>query len=233
MLVNPAIIALLPILIGERTTLEVVSIVVTLIICQLFGFLLSSKTRHQYKSMQGLINQDGLTGALNRRAFDERVEYLHDFSLRHYYKRETTSSMIMLDIDDFKAINDSYDHQEGDQILINITKLIKKNIRSIDQLYRYGGEEFVVISNGSDTLKAAELAEKLRLILESSNISDCTKVTASFGIAELQRNEPVSRWIDRADKAMYRAKRAGKNRVFIANFDRKEDDGIIVNSVKA
>jgi len=217
-LVTSTITALLPILIEEKTTVEVISIIVTLVICQLFGYLLSRKIRQQYAILQELINKDGLTGALNRRAFDERIHFLHSFSLRHKKKQEAVSSLIMFDIDDFKAINDEFGHQEGDQILINLTKVLKRSIRGIDQLYRYGGEEFVVIANGADTFKATELAEKLRKILETSSISNYTKVTASFGVAELQGLESPVRWIDRADKAMYRAKRAGKNKVCIANY---------------
>jgi len=123
----------------------------------------------------------------------------------------------MFDIDNFKTINDEFGHQEGDQILINLAKVLKRSIRGTDQLYRYGGEEFIVIANGAGILKASELAEKLRQILDTSNISNSAKVTASFGVAELQKHESTARWIDRADKAMYRAKRAGKNRVCIAN----------------
>ena len=224
-IVTPAIIALLPILIKEKTTVEVISIVVTLIICQVFGFLLSRKIRQQYKIMEELANQDGLTGALNRRAFDERIQFLHNFSFRHKKEQESKASLILFDIDGFKAINDQYGHQEGDRILINLTNLFKNKIRGIDQLYRFGGEEFVVIANGANALNASELAEKMRFILESTKISEMTAVTASFGVAELQTNEKHNRWIERADKAMYRAKRAGKNRVFIANFDSvKEQD---------
>lgn len=223
-LVTPTMIALMPLLIREKTTIEVISIVVTLIICQLFGFLLSRKIRQQYVALQELVNQDGLTGALNRRAFDERIHFLHTFSLRHKKKQESTSSIIIFDIDNFKSINDTYGHQEGDQILINLSKIFKLNIRSTDQLYRYGGEEFVVIANGADTMKASELAEKLRKTLETSSISNQTKVTASFGVAELRGFESPARWVDRADKAMYRAKRAGKNKVCIANYKANENE---------
>lgn len=222
-IVTPATIALLPILIQEKSTVEVLSIVVTLIICQLFGYLLSRKIRQQYKIMEELANQDGLTGALNRRAFDERIQFLHNFSFRHKTETEAKASLILFDIDGFKAINDEFGHQEGDRILINLTHLFKNKIRGIDQLYRFGGEEFIVIANGANALNASELAEKMRLILESTKISDLTQVTASFGVAELDKNEKPNKWIERADKAMYRAKRAGKNRVFIANIDSKTE----------
>ena len=114
-------------------------------------------------------------------------------------------------------------HQEGDQILIELCCTVNDNIRSIDQLYRYGGEEFAVIANGADAFKATELAEKIRSTLENSEISKHTKVTASFGVAEMHKLEPTQQWVERADKAMYRAKRAGKNRVFIANYDANQN----------
>ena len=218
-LVTIASIALIPLLVQQKTTIEVISIVITMVICQLFGFLLSKKIRQQYLIMEELANQDGLTGASNRRAFEERIEFLHNFSARHKRGSESTVSLIIFDIDNFKMINDEYGHLEGDSILIKLTELFKTKIRGIDQLYRYGGEEFVVIANGADTLKATELAEKMRILLEESDISEHTKVTASFGVAELQKHEKPHRWIERADNAMYRAKRAGRNRVFMANFD--------------
>ncbi len=216
-LVTPTMIALLPLLIREKTTVEVITIVVTLIICQLFGYLLSRKIRQQYAVLEELVNKDGLTGALNRRAFDEQINFLHDLSLQHKKKQESTSSLIIFDIDNFKAINDRYGHLEGDQILINLTNLFKQSMHGIDQFYRFSGEEFVVIANGADKFKATEFAEKLRQILETSSISNYTKVTASFGVAELQTIENPNNWLDRAYKAMYRAKKAGKNRVCIAN----------------
>jgi len=222
-LVSTSILALLPLLIKEKTTVEVISIVVTLLICQMFGYLLSRKIREQYEIMEQLANNDGLTGALNRRAFDERIEFLYDLALRHK-NNIPSNSLILFDLDNFKQINDEFGHLEGDKILINLTHLFKNKIRGIDQLYRYGGEEFVVIANGSDALKASELAEKMRLILESTRISDVTDVTASFGVAELQKRERPKRWIQRADDAMYRAKRAGKNRVFISNFEHETND---------
>jgi len=233
LLVTPTMVALIPLLLAEKSIIEVISVIVTLVICQLFGLLLSRKIRQQYAIMQELVNQDGLTGALNRRAFDERVNFLNSFSLRHKKKQEAVSSLIMFDIDNFKHINDEFGHQEGDQVLINLTKVFKRSIRGTDQLYRYGGEEFVVIVNGADTFKATELAEKLRYILETSSISNSTKITASFGVAELQALESPTRWIDRADKAMYRAKRAGKNKVCIANYNIKDQKVTALQSATA
>lgn len=218
-LVTISMVALMPLLIREKTTIEVVSIVVTLIICQLFGFLLSKKIREQYTILEELANHDGLTGASNRRSLEERIHFLSNLSYRHNKRVESVASIIMFDIDDFKKINDNYGHMEGDNILIKLTQLVKNTIRGTDQLYRYGGEEFIIIANGADALEATEFAEKVRKTLEMSHISDLTSVTASFGVAQSQKRENPNRWLERADQAMYRAKRAGKNRVFIANHD--------------
>lgn len=218
LLVTPTMLALIPLLVEEKKPIEVFSILITLIICQLFGFLLSRKIKEQYDAMEDLVNRDGLTGASNRRAFEERINFLCDLSTRQKLKQESVVSLIILDIDNFKSINDKFGHTEGDNILRNLTTLFQNNIRAVDQFYRYGGEEFIIIANSANALKATELAEKLRSTLESSQLSELTLVTASFGVAELNKHEQPKRWIERADKAMYRAKRAGRNRVFIANF---------------
>jgi len=219
LLILTTIIALIPLLIKEKPPIEVLSILITLLICQLYGYLLSRKINEQYLMMENLVNRDGLTGASNRRALEERMYFICDLFTRQRKKQESVVSLIILDIDNFKKINDQFGHIEGDKILKNLTTLFRSNIRAVDQFYRYGGEEFVVIANGADALKATQLAEKLRIKLENSRLSELTAVTASFGVAELKRNEEPKHWVERADKAMYRAKRGGRNRVFIANFE--------------
>jgi len=231
--ISPAIIALLPLLMREKAIIEVCSIFATLIICQIIGYLLTKKIRQQYSIMESLANQDGLTSTFNRRAFDDRIHFIRNFSMRYDNKNESTASLIMFDIDNFKQINDTQGHREGDQILINLSKLFQKQIRGIDQLYRFGGEEFMIIVNGADVFKATELAERMRKILEESSVSTFTKVTASFGVAEYNHPESTSSWINRVDKAMYRAKRAGKNRVYIANTDEQASQTHALKSVNS
>lgn len=224
LLFTPAILAILPILLKHKSNVEIISIIVTFLICQVFGYILSRKNSQRFSHLEELINQDGLTGALNRRAFDDRANFLHSLALRQYRKKDAIASLILFDIDNFKTVNDEFGHIEGDQILINLTRLVKSNIRTTDELYRYGGEEFAIIANGADALKATELAEKVRITLENStSVSQVTSVTASFGVAELHRLEHPHHWIDRADKSLYRAKRAGKNRVFIANYNHHDE----------
>lgn len=219
-LVTLAMFALLPLLLLEKPLIEVNSIMVTLVICQLFGYLLSKTIRQQYQQLQELANRDGLTGALNRRAFDERVTLLHKTS--GINEVEIVASLIIFDIDNFKQMNDQFGHQEGDEILIRLTRLVRNNIREEDRLYRYGGEEFVIIVKCATARKASEIAEKIRQKIEDSHISAQTVVTASFGVAEFRKEESPSNWIDRADKALYRAKAEGKNRVFL-DFKKSND----------
>ena len=218
LLITPTIIALIPILLREKAIIETISIITTLIICQLLGYILSKRIKLlQDNVVRELGKQDDLTRILNRKALDERIYFLHKYSIRHKRQQARIASLVIFDIDNFQIINDKYGREEGDQILVKLAELLKKSTRDIDQLYRYGDDEFVIIANGSDTIKATELAEKLRSIIENSYLSSRTAVTASFGVAEQEKLESPAVWLDRADKALHRAKRAGKNRVCIAN----------------
>ena len=217
LIVVPALLALFPLMYIEKTGIEFASDIVTVIITLIFSHLVSVKIRQQKERLQNLINYDGLTGALNRRSLDDRLESLQSLYFRHKSLGTNISSVVLFDIDDFKNINDTRGHLEGDKFLINLTKHIKKMIRKTDEFYRYGGEEFVMIVNGSNLYKAGELAEKIRATIEETELLKNLTVTASFGVAEIQSLEESTNWLARADKALYRAKRAGKNRVYLAN----------------
>ncbi len=223
LMLTPTLIVLFPLMFMEKTGIQFASAIVTVIITLIFSHLVSVKIRQQNERLQNLINYDGLTGALNRRSLDDRLDLLQSLYFRHKSRGANISSVILFDIDDFKLINDTRGHLEGDKILINLTKYIKKMIRKTDEFYRYGGEEFVIIVNGSNLYKAGELAEKIRAaIADAEFITDLT-VTASFGVAEIQSLEESQNWLARADKALYRAKRAGKNRVYLANPEKVND----------
>ncbi len=223
LMVVPALIALFPLVYMEKTTIEFASAVVTVSITLLFSHVVSEKIRRQQHRLQNLINYDGLTGALNRRSLNDRLELLQSLYFRHKSRGSNISSVIIFDIDNFKSINDTRGHLEGDKILIKLTKHIKTMIRKTDEFYRYGGEEFVVIVNGSNLFKAGELAEKIRAEIQEIELTKDLKVTASFGVAEVQSLEESNNWLARADKALYRAKRAGKNRVYLANPEKIND----------
>lgn len=163
-----------------------------------------------------LATVDVLTGLLNRRALFERLDAEIERSRRY----DTSLSLAMIDLDHFKAINDSFGHAAGDAVLSSVGEIIKASIRSSDIAARYGGEEMCVVLPQTTAEGAYALAESLRQQIEESTITVDGKtitVTASIGIAAWQVNFKDARQIlVSADEALYTAKRAGRNRTMIA-----------------
>jgi diguanylate cyclase (GGDEF)-like protein len=151
---------------------------------------------------------DSLTGLWNRRAFEVVVETQQQIARRE----KRSLSLVIMDIDRFKRINDEHGHQRGDEVLKAIADLLTSQFRKVDAVCRIGGEEFVVVLNDTDLERAVELAEKLRQRLEETLLSDLP-VTASFGVAANRDDDTVRSLLSRADQALYRAKEAGRNRV--------------------
>jgi diguanylate cyclase (GGDEF)-like protein len=129
-----------------------------------------------------------------------------------FQRSSLASSLLIIDIDQFKAVNDTHGHYVGDQILIKLTKALSDNIRVSDSLYRYGGEEFVIIAENTNLEAGTVLAEKLRKVIESSIMHEDLEVTVSIGVAQLERGETKQQWIGRADQSLLKAKRDGRNR---------------------
>ena len=153
-------------------------------------------------------NFDPLTGALNRGAFLEMFDYISSVPLNY------PLGLIIFDLDDFKKINDTYGHKAGDIVLQEVAKAIRRNIRKSDLFVRWGGEEFVVLLPRTDLQGAKKVAEKLRGAIESLNIEPYgIRVTASFGVTEILPGETLDTALERADKALYKAKNLGKNKV--------------------
>ncbi len=155
---------------------------------------------------------DPLTGVNNRAAFDKSMEQEMEFSTRH--KHDLT--LMMLDIDKFKNINDNYGHTVGDAILRNFSDTIMKCLRRSDILFRYGGEEFSVLLRNTSTEGAALLAERMRkrveeMEFEYNNIK--VNATVSIGVAQMKEGDEVTGFIGRADDLLYKAKDNGRNRV--------------------
>lgn len=155
--------------------------------------------------------RDGLTGLFNHTSFFELI----DMELRLYERYGTIASLLIMDIDDFKDINDFYGHQEGDRILIELAAIIKGQTRASDICCRYGGEEFAVILPFTDARVAGEIAEKLRTAL-MRNLPNGQHLTVSLGVASCDESTTSSyALIKRADDALYQAKKNGKNQVVI------------------
>jgi len=161
------------------------------------------------KKLEALAHKDALTGINNRREL-----YHVSTTLIALSKREkSTISVVMLDIDNFKEINDTYGHDVGDEVLKNLANLIKKNIRDSDVFVRYGGEEFVLLLPNTVINQALITLEKIRTLVAGKCMTNDISITVSIGVVEFK--EDIDKSIKRADKAMYRSKATGKNRVTV------------------
>ncbi|MCP4970426.1 MAG: diguanylate cyclase [Arcobacter sp.] len=157
---------------------------------------------------------DKLTSLYNRRYIDQIL--LKKISLFEL-KSKIELSIIFIDIDDFKIINDIYGDLIGDKILIEFANVLKENIKENDILGRWGGEEFIIISDNTSLNSSILLSENIRKIIEKTKFNKIEKLTASFGIAEFKENDNISTLIQKADISLYKAKREGKNKVCTLN----------------
>ncbi len=175
----------------------------------------AAETEASYaKQMYQAVLRDALTGAYNRRYLDERLATESAFCRRH---REPLA-LLLLDLDHFKAVNDTYGHPAGDAALVQVCGVFQKMVRTEDVVGRYGGEEFAVVCRLTDEERAAVLAERLRAAVENTRIalpSGAIALTVSVGIAGIPRDgiDTVAKLVDAADDALYQAKRHGRNRV--------------------
>ncbi|MDH4285329.1 MAG: GGDEF domain-containing protein, partial [Gallionellaceae bacterium] len=162
-----------------------------------------------------LVHADQLTGALNRRGMEETLER----EIKRSERQKTPVSLALLDIDNFKQLNDTLGHQAGDRALAHLAKVIKEALRPTDAVARYGGEEFIIILPDSGLPEAVETVIRLQRELTKKffmNENQRLLITFSAGVALRGENEEAEVVIGRADQAMYRAKKSGKNRVFPA-----------------
>ncbi len=152
------------------------------------------------KKLEELSNTDSLTKLYNRRKIDE---ILHNLKNKKF-------SLILLDIDNFKNINDTYGHLKGDEILIKLANLLKLNLNSNDEIGRWGGEEFLIICKNTSEEQALIIAQRLREIIENYNFG-LSKINASFGICEATKDLQIKDILTNTDKALYKAKENGRN----------------------
>ncbi|MCB9555672.1 MAG: GGDEF domain-containing protein [Deltaproteobacteria bacterium] len=156
--------------------------------------------------------RDGLTGVFNRRYFDERIQSEYSFCVRH----GKALALLMIDLDHFKTVNDSYGHVAGDKILTEFAALLTRMIRAEDVLARYGGEEFAIICRDTDVKKASILAERIRYAAAAYDYvvgNRPIQVTVSIGVVSVPDRELQSptEIIEAADEALYKAKAKGRN----------------------
>ncbi|WP_457571164.1 GGDEF domain-containing protein [Desulfovulcanus sp.] len=172
----------------------------------------------KYKKVRIEADHDGLTGVFNRKAFDLRLK----LELKRHQRNGQSLSLLMLDFDYFKKINDTYGHLAGDMVLQRSARLLKNTVRETDFVARYGGEEFVLLLPETNEEEAWLLAQRLRQKIQKMNFSFHGKkfnVTASIGVASLKPDPftPAEILIDQADEALYLAKNSGRNMVCISS----------------
>lgn len=171
----------------------------------------TQETLH-HQELCRIATTDKLTGAYNRHKFEElfllEVERSNRFTL--------PLSIILLDIDNFKYINDTYGHNIGDAVLQQLVTVIQKNIRKLDILSRWGGEEFIVLTPESNLEQTRLLAEKLRFAIYNELFDKIGNITVSIGLSTMRQDDTFKQLFERSDKALYHAKEDGKNKVVYA-----------------
>jgi diguanylate cyclase len=174
------------------------------------------KLEEELEEVSEKMHEDQLTGALNRRGMDEAM----DREITRADRQQTPVSLALLDIDNFKQLNDTLGHQAGDQALVHLTNVIKEALRPTDAVARYGGEEFIIIMSETALEEAMATVTRLQRELTKKfflHNNERKLITFSAGVALRTVNETAGDVIARADKAMYQAKKSGKNRVVAAD----------------
>ena len=188
-------------------------VTVTLMLTILFTNIFSGIAAGLERQLQELALRDPLTGAYNRRHMDrclaEAIERLH----RH----GAPASLIVLDVDHFKRINDELGHAAGDQALRGVVAEVRARLRRLDSLFRSGGEEFLVLLPDTGLDGAAALAETLRASIAGASLLPERALTISMGVGTLRAGEDADSWLRRCDHALYQAKSGGRNRVSVAS----------------
>lgn len=165
--------------------------------------------RQALDDVRRLARIDSVTGLGNRTAFDESIVREIGYARRY----GTPLSLLLLDVDHFKQINDRHGHLKGDDTLQGLATLIAEHVRGVDTVYRWGGEEFIVLLPNTTLEQAAVCAEYLRWVVETRDFGLEQPITVSIGVAQLRPDEPREGWVRRADEALYQAKTSGRNRV--------------------
>ena len=174
---------------------------------------LNQELKHSNEKVLELSREDGLTQLLNHSTFMKLTER----QIAHSHRHGHPCSMLMLDIDHFKRVNDNFGHQAGDSVLKQLGQLLNDAVRAGDIAARYGGEEFAVLMPNTGLDSAEILAERIRTNIQALKpLGEKHPITISIGVAELKPKENIEQLISRADNALYQAKNSGRNRVSLA-----------------
>ena len=194
----------------DHTTAMVIgaSMGLTWLVSAWLVYAVTEQSRH----LKDMAITDPLTGAYNRRYLELQLEQV----LEPWTRYQRPASVVLIDIDHFKRIHDKFGHGVGDTAIKNLVEVISRNIRNVDTLCRYGGEEFVVLLAETPLSKARPVAEKLRAAVENTRVVPEVGMTISVGVCDVSVADGVDHWLNLADAALYLAKRNGRNRVELA-----------------
>ncbi|MBW3197858.1 GGDEF domain-containing protein [Marinobacter nauticus] len=184
----------------------------TAVVVSACAYVFAHRNHSQRRRLEQLATIDPLTGVKNRRSMDEEL----DVAAANAERSGLPYALVLLDLDHFKKINDEYGHGVGDEVLTELVALLESNTRRSDQLFRYGGEEFVLLLPGVDGVNLRAVMNNLQQVLRKYMKHPGGPVTASFGVALLGHGESVESWLARADNALYTAKETGRDRIVYA-----------------
>ena len=205
-----------------RNTVYLISILLFIVGCMLIIFFywlvgrIGQRIENDEKELHELSRYDGLTDLYNHRTFYSLLEEEIERASRYNH----SVSLLMLDIDHFKRVNDTYGHQAGDTVLRELSKRLKYRMRSTDFICRYGGEEIMIILTETDRIMAEKIAEDLRLLIEQQSFDidngQSLSITVSIGLATYPKHaQELQLLVSNTDKALYKAKEGGRNRVCV------------------
>jgi diguanylate cyclase (GGDEF)-like protein len=185
----------------------------TAVVVSCCAYAFAHRNENQRERLEHLATIDPLTGVKNRRSMDEELAAATSLAARN----GISQGLVLLDIDHFKKVNDDHGHSVGDEVLKELVVLVQQNIRRSDQIFRFGGEEFVLLMSGVDEVGLRAVMHNLQEIIRRFLKHPGGSVTASFGVAVHSAGESAEDWFSRADAALYQAKESGRDQVVYAD----------------
>jgi diguanylate cyclase (GGDEF)-like protein len=180
-----------------------------LISISIFAYLTLKEIARQHSQLHALSITDVLTGLHNRFLLGDSLQN----AINLHQSEKTAMSILMLDLDYFKKVNDQYGHDVGDDVLKEFATIMDMHLSSPDMLFRLGGEEFLILLHGADEHKAIQVAEEIRIHVQASQLLPDRALTVSIGICELANDEHWRDWLKQSDANLYLAKNRGRNKV--------------------
>lgn len=190
-------------------THEAIRFTVTFSLVSAYSAIFLHIVAKQYSELQKMATTDKLTGLYNRTLLKDSLER----AISQNKRSGIPFSLITFDIDHFKSINDTLGHDIGDDVLKEMANILKSHTRSSDMVFRIGGEEFVVLVHNTDEKQCADVAEKIRQVVEQERLLSDRQVTISAGISGLKEDMDIAKWLKASDEKLYLAKKNGRNRV--------------------